>query len=402
MLKSIRDKWKSFFETVPEDNGDNFLIHCANINNSRFGILPYFNILIQMSFYLIYLYMYPEKFPENTLLGPRGYAILSIAYILTNVLFIYLYRRQKRRDTYPDYAETSNHILIINLVLYVLFESIETITEVEISGNAYRFLATFFVVSFLPIIKRKYKFFIFVLYAIFVEIGLYIIKQHAYYSNNRFQEIVLLFIPACIVLANKTYNSAVRTFSLQNSLIRLNEELRQANRQLEHLSVIDQLTQISNRRAFDQYMPLAWRSAFESNTLLTVMMIDIDKFKVFNDTYGHLKGDECLYEVASCINDIFHRKTDMVARYGGEEFIVLCTQKDARQAFAVAQKVRQAVESLKIENINSDSGRYITISVGLATETPSESGSYERLIKKADDALYTAKRNGRNQVVAAE
>ena len=92
----------------------------------------------------------------------------------------------------------------------------------------------------------------------------------------------------------------------------------------------------------------------------------------------------------------------MVARYGGEEFIVLCTQKDARQAFAVAQKVRQAVESLKIENINSDSGRYITISVGLATETPSESGSYERLIKKADDALYTAKRNGRNQVVAAE
>lgn len=402
MLESIREKLKWFFVNIPEDIEDNFLIHCANINNSRFGILPYFNIVIQISFYLIYLYMYPEKFPENTLLSPRHYAILSIVYILTNVIFLFLYRRQKRRDTYPDYAKTSNRILIINLALYVLFESVETIAEVQISGNAYRFLATFFVVSLLPVIKRKYKFSIFVLYAIFVEVGFYIIAQLGYSPKNRFQEIVLLFLPVFILVSNIAYNGAVRTFSLHNRLIRLNEELRQANRQLEHLAVVDQLTQISNRRAFDQYMPLAWRSAFQSNTLLTVMMIDIDKFKVFNDTYGHIKGDECLCVVASCINNIFHRKTDMVARYGGEEFIVLCAQKDARQAFAVAEQVRQAVESLQIENINSDSGKYVTISVGLATETPSENGSYERLIKKADDALYTAKRNGRNMVVAAD
>ena len=188
---------------------------------------------------------------------------------------------------------------------------------------------------------------------------------------------------------------AIHLAALKRGLERANEHLAKAIETLHKISTTDPLTGAANRRNFDETLDLEWRRALRARTPLTLMMIDIDVFKGYNDTYGHQAGDECLRRVACELQQHFHRAGDLVARYGGEEFAVLIAGIDRDHAARIAESLRVAVEEAAIEH------RAVTISIGVATRVPERESNPETLIGAADEALYAAKNAGRNRVIVS-
>lgn len=175
-------------------------------------------------------------------------------------------------------------------------------------------------------------------------------------------------------------------------------ELKKHRDKLKLLSDLDGLTGIPNRRRFDEYMKLQWQYAQRSNTFLSLIMIDIDHFKAFNDLYGHGRGDECLKKVAKIIFETVNRPTDMVARYGGEEFACLLPVTDFEGALKIAEEMRLNVLSLSILHDHPYPDGRVTISLGVASIKPTLYSSSAILLNHADHALYEAKRSNRNCV----
>ena len=167
-----------------------------------------------------------------------------------------------------------------------------------------------------------------------------------------------------------------------------------------NLANLDGLTQVPNRRHFDTALTNEWNRAARARIPLSVILIDVDKFKVYNDTYGHQAGDVCLQRVARALADNLRRAGDMVARYGGEEFVLLLHQTPRDDGVMLAERLRAAVEKLAIEHTGSDCG-VVTISVGGATLIPGPHGDQRALLQAADECLYQAKHGGRNRVVWA-
>jgi len=161
---------------------------------------------------------------------------------------------------------------------------------------------------------------------------------------------------------------------------------------------MDALTGIPNRRSFSERILAEFALSRKSDAELSVLMCDIDNFKKFNDHYGHLEGDICLRKVAQCIQDSLKRPIDFCARYGGEEFVVVLPNSSLQGAMTVAERIRENIENLKIEHIESTTGGIVTMSLGLATRKIVNADSDEQLIRCADQALYLAKKHGRNKV----
>ncbi|WP_069999772.1 GGDEF domain-containing response regulator [Cellulosilyticum sp. I15G10I2] len=175
-------------------------------------------------------------------------------------------------------------------------------------------------------------------------------------------------------------------------------ELQKKNGELLSLSNHDGLTGVPNRRNFDQYIEISFKTGIREKMPLSVIMIDIDYFKAYNDTYGHIKGDDCLIGVAKEIAASVNRPGDFVARYGGEEFVVVLPKTDAEGARKIAEMIRSNVKALHIPHENSKVHPYVTVSLGAASMIPDATHTIEAFISKADQALYEAKQNGRNQV----
>lgn len=169
-----------------------------------------------------------------------------------------------------------------------------------------------------------------------------------------------------------------------------------------HLSTIDGLTGLSNRHFLDEMLDKEWKRARRNKYPISIMMIDLDFFKNYNDTYGHLKGDECLKSVADVLKGTARRPGDVVARFGGEEFVVALAMTDTIDAVSIAEKIRMEVEALKIPHERSKISGYVTLSIGVVSAIPNQNMSSMDLTKYADEALYKAKEEGRNRVVFKE
>ena len=181
----------------------------------------------------------------------------------------------------------------------------------------------------------------------------------------------------------------------------VNELLSVQKEKLHELAFIDGLTGVANRRRFDEALDAEWKRCRRDESFLTVVMIDIDHFKLFNDHYGHQHGDACLRQVANAIKGHLHRSHDLVARYGGEEFVCLLPQIDSAGGQSKADELRGAVAALTLPHAASPTAPIVTISLGVATVTPTGSITPEYLIQVADQQLYQAKVSGRNCVCAS-
>ena len=178
------------------------------------------------------------------------------------------------------------------------------------------------------------------------------------------------------------------------------QQLEEANRKLAQISYLDAVTNVANRRSFEEELTMEWRRSMRTGSRLSLLMIDIDGFKAFNDALGHQAGDACLRTVATIIDEGVKRAGDIVARYGGEEFAVLLPDTEPAGAAALAERIRAAVEGRGIEHpANACS---VTVSIGVATLQASENGEPSSLVRAADAALYQAKNDGRNLVRLAE
>ncbi|MDZ8183863.1 MAG: PleD family two-component system response regulator [Nostoc sp. ChiSLP02] len=179
----------------------------------------------------------------------------------------------------------------------------------------------------------------------------------------------------------------------------LQQKLEAVNLELQRLVTIDGLTEVANRRGFEEYLSQEWQRMKRDQRPLSLILCDVDFFKLYNDTYGHRAGDRCLIEIAQAIKDIVKRPGDLVARYGGEEFAIILPNTDTKGATHVAEKICDAVRTLAIPHRNSQVSPYVTISAGFTTEIPQLNSDIEEIIAAADRALYQAKTAGRDRFV---
>ncbi|MCC3411669.1 MAG: diguanylate cyclase [Microcoleus sp. PH2017_06_SFM_O_A] len=200
----------------------------------------------------------------------------------------------------------------------------------------------------------------------------------------------------------------LRTHAAEQQLTVLNRQLQQQKRQLEtvnralqYLATYDSLTEVRNRRFFNDYMDAEWRRLAREEAPLSLIMCDIDYFKLYNDTYGHQPGDECLRQVAQVLQCSVKRSADLVARYGGEEFAVVLPNTDIEGAACVAERIAQQVRGLQIPHAQSGVSEYVTLSLGVACCIPAPMSQPATLIAIADESLYRAKAAGRDRVSVA-
>lgn len=184
----------------------------------------------------------------------------------------------------------------------------------------------------------------------------------------------------------------------EQELLEVKRQLEEANSILQHLSFIDGLTGIANRRRFDEMLKNEWNRGMRPGLPLALIIFDIDLFKKYNDSLGHQAGDTCLKQVAQALKETLKRPGDLAVRYGGEEFAAILPNTSLEGAANIAETIRTSVENLKILHHASEVSKYVTVSLGVAARIPNPYSSLEVLIEEADRALYQAKKDGRNRL----
>ena len=227
-------------------------------------------------------------------------------------------------------------------------------------------------------------------------------------SNPRTWRIPVIFVTAKdeesdeergLNLGAVDYLTKPISITIAKARIRNHIRLKQQADLLESISLVDALTHIPNRRRFDEAIDAEWKRAVREKTLLSLLMIDIDHFKEYNDHYGHGAGDVCLQAVAAALQSGVSRPGDLVARYGGEEFVVILPETGMEAASQIAGRMCESVRGLKLPHAYPSAGPFVTVSIGCATIGPHvESGSFNMLLDEADRMLYQAKKTGRDRV----
>lgn len=221
--------------------------------------------------------------------------------------------------------------------------------------------------------------------------------EYRFLHRNR---IIVWVIAQCVFIFNEEGENLGSIGSLTDITNKkeLENQLEIANRELEKLVNLDSLTEVYNRRYFNEFLAREWERAKREKKPLSLIMIDVDCFKLYNDNYGHLLGDQALQLVAKSLSKLVHRPADLVARYGGEEFAVVLPYTNLEGAIHVATNITQEIAQLAIPHDYSYVSKYLTLSMGISCLIPNAEQSLETLIHQADCALYQAKRKGRNQI----
>ena len=227
-----------------------------------------------------------------------------------------------------------------------------------------------------------------------------VIKSDAFYSGANDYLVKLpdkIELLARIRSHAKHYLMKLERDSAFLALREMQKQLEKSNAELERLSSLDGLTGLANRRTFDETLGDEIKRCTRDNSMFSLILIDIDFFKAYNDNYGHLGGDECLQQVAEILKHTASRPGDLAARYGGEEFALVLPATDKDGAMKVCQNLREALNRAAIRHEYSSVSNHVTVSMGIATCEPSRDVSQENIIENADKALYSSKENGRDR-----
>lgn len=215
--------------------------------------------------------------------------------------------------------------------------------------------------------------------------------------------LLIIFGAACgllVIWKTSVYQLELREKRLMKLVAERTSELAEANRILHRQANSDGLTKIGNRRRFEQFLADEWNRAVRFKTEISLIMVDIDHFKLFNDTYGHQAGDDCLQKVAEALASVINRPTDLVARFGGEEFAVILGGTDSKGAATIAEQAMENIKKLQIPHSKSETNEYLTISIGVVTTFATFELTEADLVNAADKSLYQAKKGGRNRIIS--
>jgi len=320
-------------------------------------------------------------YSEQKILYPidtYNFAIIILLFLLT----AYFSKKNKRLALWF----TCYFFIILNFVSdFLAMFFVESDNQI-----LYLFSTTLFLNMFIPDFKPRI--FIWSAALFYLATTCIIVYRFSFYYGGGTELIIADTFIAVLVIKILYYNSNVKIFMDSAQINALNEKLKV-------LAITDELTNLNNRRYFYNYMDIIWKQSRRLHLPLSVLMIDIDYFKNYNDSMGHLEGDKVLVAIAQRMKKQLKRDTDFIARFGGEEFVCLLPYVEKKDSFNFAKELVQIVEDMKIPHPKSESSKYVTISVGLASVVPDEHNSPTRLLEQADKALYTAKRDGRNRVV---
>jgi len=278
-------------------------------------------------------------------------------------------------------------ICYLFILLYYLFLAYYMLSaEIILVFQIFYVFASLY--TFIPDFKPKI-FISFIIFWYLLVAGLLTYRNQSFASGSSQLFTINVFFIALVRLFY--YNSRVETFIDTFKIKKLNEKL-------ESLSMTDELTKLNNRRSFLDYIDIIWKQSRRLQLPVNILMIDVDYFKKYNDSLGHLQGDRALIAIAQCMKNQIKRDTDFVARFGGEEFVCLLPYIEKENAANFAKELVQKIENMKIYHPLSEISKYVTISAGMASVIPNEQNSPTQLLDDADKALYVAKHSGRNRV----
>lgn len=264
------------------------------------------------------------------------------------------------------------------------------------------FITLFLLSFFIYLMKREFKY--------LKELSEQVLSYDPKLNNcnltpsNRLDEVGVIhnaIISMVQKISSYTQLLDATNLSLEDKIKERTKELKEANKQLKALSITDELTQLPNRRYFEEYFQNHWKLAKRQGVAISIVMCDIDYFKKVNDTYGHLGGDAVLKNVAHVMQTSLKRNTDFIARYGGEEFIIVMYDTNADVAYELCTRIQDNLKNMEDLVFQGTTMKPVTMSFGISSTVPQKDDISENLIKYADNALYKAKDNGRNCIVTS-
>ena len=218
-------------------------------------------------------------------------------------------------------------------------------------------------------------------------------------SDSQMGGSMKILVEAILSMYDSLSKKAINLIRERKARILAQKELRKINKKLEKLSITDQLTGLHNRRHFEEIFEQELKRAKRNNTIISLILFDIDYFKKLNDTYGHIQGDKALKSVAKCMKRVCKRANDFAFRVGGEEFAIVITNEESKTAIELCEILKKEIEEAQILNENSSVSKYLTISAGVVSKIPNDLDDIDSFSKIADERLYEAKELGRNLII---
>ena len=385
MLKKVHPK--NIIASVPQELKEEFERLQLRNSMTRLKILAIAWIAIKLFDYLVVLVFGFAR--TSRIIGAKEILFVDILDITVNILFI-LFASYFSKKCKPS-------VLWFLCYLYVIIEfslSACLMPFVDTTRIILLFFLRFSNFTLVPDIKIIMSILFAVLfYSVTVFMLMYDGVSFSQLGSGQYIIIDNFFVIITIkvLLYNRMVRNFVSTF-----------EITQLNKKLETLSITDKLTNINNRHALEDYMDIIWKQSRRLQLPVNILMIDVDYFKKYNDSLGHLQGDRALIAIAQCMKNQIKRDTDFIARFGGEEFVCLLPYIEKENAVNFAKELVQKVENMKMYHPLSEISKYVTISVGMASVIPNEQNSPTQLLDEADKALYEAKHSGRNRCVVGK
>lgn len=362
-----------------------FLSHITDLNIKNVKICAYIAIFLELFLLGRNIYYYGVSLHPYVLL----YIAMFAASVGVIVVLSYLSTAMQDENRRLIY---SNRIIFCYYLFTLVWGVIVTLFDLGSSGQITAFLINVLIASILYVNSSRTFVFLHIVPLLCLLIGMYTITMELKYVSNHMINITVFYIFA-VLGSRRLYNYIQKSYVQEKTLQQNNIELCQLNKKLDKLANYDALTNLANRHYFQHFV--------EENCIhhqeVTVYLLDIDYFKLYNDEYGHIEGDAVLQKVAHTIQSITQQYSLFAARYGGEEFIILGFDLAPDAAQAIANEINKEIEHLQIPHIKSKASTFITVSIGFTQSKMAELIKIENLITKADEALYQAKNNGRNQ-----
>lgn len=396
-----------------------FLLEIARFNLQRGKLFT--RVIIGIELFLLLILLTNQN--KHTSFDYDWYAfmyllmIIVTAGVLSIITFI---EKNLIRDEH--YAKTLQISLTFYSLFLMIWGAMVSFNDQAIYGSIVVFIVNVFIASVMFYLKPVYTFITLLLASVIFFVGLPFYQPSFSTLIGHFVN-TGIFIVFVFFLARANYAGFVNNF-LNQKLIeeksaqlsyantelkkeiqsrqKTQQELEAANEQLMLISKLDALTGIPNRRRLDEILQEQWLTALEKQLPISIMMIDIDFFKLYNDTHGHLAGDHCLQAVAEVLNSSLRGPSDFVARFGGEEFLYIAVGMSREETVRLGERIRLEIEHLDIEHNSSPVIPRVTVSVGISHTLPACNDKVTKILELADEALYEAKSAGRNQLVLAE
>lgn len=341
------------------------------------------------------------------------YFLMYMTMIMVNFLFL-LFAKKYEKEKKPN-VRFYEVTLITYMTAFMVWGSIITLADQRLYGQVMVFVINIIGGSVIFYFTTKHLLIPYSISSILLFVGLPFFQSSTSVLIGHYINLIvflclswgasrILYSTYCShfksnILLEQT-NKRLEKEIIENLII--HQQLEAANKELQHLSLMDELTKIPNRRAFYQYIKYMLNTSSKKDSIVSLIMIDIDYFKPYNDHYGHAEGDKVIKSVAQQINTVVRHPFEFAARLGGEEFVLVSFCKNENEIEQLAETIRSQVVEMKIPHKYSYNNEYVTVSIGTATNTISQKKDFAELMRFADKALYAAKENGRNCVKSLE